>query len=228
MGDRGKLWLSTYPVLRDDVSWLSPTDPWRQDHGIEWINFAPGGFGQFHEARYQRRCGRGLLDAVAFYRDYEGLLVFLADPRWQPEGGYYLVPDGYAYGLEVTRELPVSPRLTFVGQVVYTKSHDDATGGDIPYTPEWTARVGAHYKDAAGWRLDGTLRFTGRREHRFADGSTRRLGSYGTLDARISRQLSTTWEVFLRGSNLLDRDYDHWYGFPELGRHVAAGFEHRF
>jgi len=223
------LWLSTYPVVRDDVSWLSPTDPWRQDHGIEWINFAPGGYGQFYEARYQLRGGReDLLDLVGFYRQFEDLLVYVASPRWNPEGGYYVVSDGSAYGAQLTYERPLCPRLTLAGQATYTRSDDDATGGDVPYLPCWGGRLSAHYKDPAGWRAEAVWRYVGGRYHLTGAGAYARLGSYNTLDARLSRQINTSWEVYLLGTNLLDRRYEHWLGFPELGRHVVLGFEHRF
>jgi tetratricopeptide (TPR) repeat protein len=223
------IWISTYPILRDDVSWLSPTDPWRMDHGLENINFASGGFGQFYEARYQRLSPSGsLLGFVAFYRTFDGLLVLVANPQWEPEGGYYPLDRGHAYGAQLSEEFPVSPRLTLAAETTWTQSNDDSNDREIPYTPRWAGNLSAHYKDASGWRVAAVWRVVGSREHRFAGGSPLRLGSYNTLDARISRQLNPAWNVFVAGTNLMNRDYDVWYGFPENGRHVVVGVERRW
>ncbi len=222
-------WLSSYPILRDDVSWLSPTDPWRMDHGIENINFAPGGFGQFYEGRYQRVSPSGsLVEAIVFYRTFDGLLLFVANPQWQPEGGYYLLDRGHAYGAQVGEEFPLSPRLTLAGEATWTQSRDDSNDRSIPYVPQWAGNASLHYKDATGWRGDVVWRFMGSREHRFMDGSLLRLSSFNTLDARLAFQFNPAWNAFVAGTNLLDRDYDVWHGFPENGRHVVVGVERRW
>jgi tetratricopeptide (TPR) repeat protein len=223
------LWLSSYPILRDDVSQLSPTDPWRMDHGIENINFAPGGFGQFYEGRYQRASPRGsLTEGIVFYRTFDGLLIFVQNPQWVPEGGYYLLDRGHAYGAQVGEEFPLSPRLTISGEATWTQSHDNSNDRAIPYVAQWAGNASLHYKDATGWRGDVVWRLVGSRDHRFMDGSALRLGSYNTLDAQISFQFNTAWNAFVTATNLLDRDYDVYYGYPENGRHVAVGVDRRW
>jgi Tfp pilus assembly protein PilF len=222
-------WLSSYPILRDDVSWLSPTDPWRMDHGIENINFAPGGFGQFYEGRYQRVSPNGsLVEGIVFYRTFDGLLVFVANPQWEPEGGYYLLDRGHAYGAQVGEEFPLSPRLTLAGEATWTQSRDNSNDREIPYVPQWAGNASLHYKDATGWRGDLTWRFVGSRDHRFMDGTPMRLGSFNTVDAQLSFQFNPAWNAFVAATNLLDRDYDIWNGFPENGRHVVVGVERRW
>lgn len=229
LSGREKLWLSTCPIMRDDISLLSPTDPWRQDHGLQWIDFAPGGFGQFTEARYQLQCrGGGLLQLVGFHREYTGLLIPLVNPRWQPEGGYYVVAYGRACGGQLVYEQPLTPRLTGAVQVTYTDSKDEATGRDLPYTPRWRGSAGMYYKDPNGWRVEALWKYVGSRWHLGPGGATARAGGYSTVDLYVSRQLSTAWEVFVHGTNIFDREYCHWLGFPELGRHIAIGFEYRF
>lgn len=85
-----------------------------------------------------------------------------------------------------------------------------------------------YYKDPNGWRVEALWKYVGSRWHLGPGGATARAGGYSTVDLYVSRQLSTAWEVFVHGTNIFDREYCHWLGFPELGRHIAIGFEYRF
>ena len=219
-----RLWGGTYTVAREDVGLLSPTNPWRQEHELEWTNFAPGGYGQFYEGRYEILGTHSMLDLVLFYRDYDGLLVPLADPQLDGEPPYLVVFDGRAYGGEVTFERALSPELTVSGQATYTNSRDEGRGEDIPFVPDWQGRLALHYKDSNGWRIEAVWRYTGSR----ADAVGAELGGFGVFDLYLSRQFSPRLEVFARGTNLFDRTYEYWPGYVQLGRHIVAGARYRF
>lgn len=224
LGAGKRFWLGTYTVAREDVSLLSPTNPWRQEHELEWTNFAPGGYGQFYEGRYEILGTRSMLDLVLFYRDYEGLLVPLADPQLDGEPPYLLVDEGRAYGAQVTLERALTPELTLSAQVTYTDSRDQGRGQDIPFLPDWQARLALHYKDEKGWRVEGLWRYTGSR----TDGWGGTVGGFGVFDLYLSRQFSPQLEVFASATNVFDREYEYWPEYLRMGRHLVGGVKYRF
>ncbi|MCX7597591.1 MAG: TonB-dependent receptor, partial [Armatimonadetes bacterium] len=219
-----RLWLGTYTVAREDVGLLSPTNPWRPEHELEWTNLAPGGFGQFYEGRYELLSARSMLGLVLFYRDYEGLLAPLADPQLDGEPPYLLVDDGRAYGGQVTFERALSPALTLSGQVTYADGRDEGRGQQNPFMPDWRGRLAVHYKDPNGWRMEALWRYTGSR----SDAVGASVGGFGVFDLYLSRQFSPQLEVFVSGTNVFDREYQYWPGYVRLGRHVTGGVRYRF
>lgn len=219
-----RLWLGTYTIAREDVGLLSPTNPWRQEHELEWTNFAPGGYGQFYEGRCEILGTHSMADLVLFYRDYDGLLVPLADPQLEGEPPYLLVDNGEAYGGQVTFERALSPELTISGQITYTHSRDNGRGQDIPFVPDWRGRLAVHYKDRNGWRLQAMWHYTGSR----ADALGADLGGFGVFDLHLSRQFSPQLEVFVSGTNIFDHEYEYWPGYVRLGRYLIGGVRYRF
>ncbi len=106
------------------------------------------------------------------------------------------------------------------------------------YIPKIDGSAGIGYQTGFGTALSGDIRWVGERANYYPNYSQapavtmdeKRLPSAILLRGRLSQTIASFAEVFLRGENLLNRDYAEQFGnsiedrdYPRPGRNIAAG-----
>ena len=74
--------------------------------------------------------------------------------------------------------------------------------------------------------LNGNYKLIGSRaDNNFSTFPSERvtLGSYGLLDLNIFYDLNSKTQLFVRGNNVFDKEYEDVYGFGTLGAAYYAG-----
>ncbi len=188
--------------------------------------------------------GRGLIEATAFFNDYDDLIVavgsFSGSSRYRTDN----ISNARARGLELalTMRGRVQGRrpIDVSGRVGYTLLHtrvlavDQDTAAPPPFTVgQALLRRPRHqfFADlsiaAAG--VSGFVRGGGRGEALDVEPSYGTFGGlfdaagYQVWHTGASWRIAKAFEVFGRVENLFDRSYEEAFGFPALGRRVTAG-----
>lgn len=225
---RSTLVALTRPVLRDDVSELSPVDYWAVRDAVSPLDLAFGGYAQSYELQWQLMPPDGsLLRVCAFQRDLRNYVVYLDDPAWAAGKAGAVLAAGTLRGAEVEWERWLSRDLSGGVRLRYTDARNDEAGERrVPYQPRLRGQVRLDYLDRTGLRIGAEWVHIG---SRWADtAGLTRLGSYGVMNLRAARQLDLKTDVFVTVENLLDADREFWRGYPERGRRVQGGVEYRF
>lgn len=227
VSENGTLVLLTRPVLADDVSEVSPVEPWASRPFMSPFDLARGGYSQSYELQYELQPAGSLLRATLFHRDLRNLLVDLQNPAWSAGVAPVVLGSASTDGAEVEVERWLGRDLSGGVWVRYTNSeNDDAAGREVPYQPKLAAQARLDYLNPEGWRMSLVWQHIGKR---VADElTTLRLGSYSTINASVARQFNLHTDVFITAENLLDREYRFYQGYPERGRQVQAGLQYRF
>ena len=102
---------------------------------------------------------------------------------------------------------------------------------ELPYVPE--SEVGADLRLGAPDRFEATASFrqVGKRPTDVGIGATNtkdELGSYAILNVRLSKAIGEHLVIFIRGTDLLDDEYEIWRGYVEPGRGLYGGLEARW
>lgn len=130
------------------------------------------------------------------------------------------VSDTRVHGVENSLEFahehcPVETRLTYTWQ-----DSDDGTGKSVRFTPEHLASIDATYRRRAAWARLGVERVWTR-----ATGLTapdpEKLAPYSILSMVLGWEFSHGWEVYARGENLTNEDFEYYPGYSTTR---AAGY----
>ncbi|MCD6359511.1 MAG: TonB-dependent receptor, partial [Armatimonadetes bacterium] len=227
LSDDATLVLLTRPLLADDVSELSPVMDWSLRRWMSPRDLGPGGYSQSWELQYQLvPSGSSLLRVAAFYRQMENLVIDMADPAWAPGQVGLLVASGRLVGGEVEWERWIGHGLSAGIWVRYTDSEERASGQDLPYQPDWMARVRVDYLNESGTRVGVSWLHVG---ERWADlPNTIRLSSYDAVSLRAAQQLNLNTDVFVSVDNIFNERAGFWQGHPSRRTHVRGGVQYRF
>jgi len=101
-----------------------------------------------------------------------------------------------------------------------------ADGNEWPYSPQWQAGGRLDYLDARGLQIGLETVWVGRR---FADPqNSQPVGSYPLVNLRMRYLRNLHLSYFVDLTNLTDRNYQTFAGFPQPGRAVFAGVGYRY
>ncbi len=228
VGNGGTLVLLTRPILRDDVSEISPVDDWALRDWLSPLSLDDGGLTQSYELQYELMPPNGsLLRLSGFYRTLRNYLVDLQDPAWAAGQVGNVLGGGSLRGGELEWEHWLGRDLSGGVWVRYTSSRNDDMGGrDIPYIAKVTGQARLDYMDPNGMRASVVWLHVGPR-HADLNNATR-LGSYNQLNLYLARQCNLHTELFVGASNLFDQRAGFWQGYPDQGRAVKGGVLYRF
>jgi len=139
-------------------------------------------------------------------------------------GGYNQVPGtSRSHGVEASLAYAVNSQLTLGGAYTYTKS-EDADGNRLPRVPRHTIALSADYEPTEKWSLSAT----GLAAIDTVDSGNVELDDYFLLNAKVAYKPTEDTELYLRGENLLDQDYQTARGYGTPGISVFAGFKAKF
>ncbi len=224
----GTIVLLTRPVMRDDVSELSPVYDWALRDWLSPLDLGAGGFSQSYELQYELTPSAGsLLRLSAFYRDLKTFFVDLEDPAWSAGTVGIVLASGTMKGGEIEWERRLGRNLSAGIWLRYTDTeNDDMRGMEMPYQPKLTGQLRLDYLDRSGWRLGAEWVHIGKR---YADlANLVRLDSYDVVNLQAAKQINIHTKVFIGVDNVFDKDYGFWQIYPGRGRTVRGGVEHRF
>jgi vitamin B12 transporter len=162
-----------------------------------------------------------------FHDDFDNLIQF---------SGVTFAPEniGRARTLGLENFVSWTPATNFTVRAAYTwlDTKDLDAGGPLVRRPRSSGSLDWDWKICP--RLEATAHavFTGGRTDNNYDDSTQppvvNLSGYTKVDLGLSYRVSKNFFIYGRVENLLDEQYQEAYGFPALGRFVAAGVIARF
>ncbi len=102
------------------------------------------------------------------------------------------------------------------------KPEDEATGEQRLRRAKRFGNVGITWPVGA-WEIGADVRASSERP----DTGAQRLPGYALLDLRARWRLTPEWQLFARGENLTDRDWETVYGYPQSGRSFFVGLQYQ-
>jgi tetratricopeptide (TPR) repeat protein len=224
----GTVALLTRPVIRDDVSELSPVEHWALRDWLSPLDLTTGGFSQTYELQYQLLPRSGsLLRLSAYYRTLRNFIIDLQAPEWSAGAAGAITASGSTQGAELEWERWLSPTLSAGVWARYTdSSNDEVAGRDIPYQPQWAGSARLDYMDATGLRACLQWLHVGKR---YADmRNLTELDATNVFNLRFEKQADLHTEYFVEARNLFDKNYCFWADYPERGRDIRGGVRLRY
>ena len=154
-------------------------------------------------------------DLTFFWAEIDDLIGF--------DNGYVQIPGTTrSQGIEASVDYEATNWLNLGGSYTYTDSRNP-TGGRSSNIPRHMATLYAAVRPAEKWTLSGDVKFvTDVVDSRGA------LDDYVLLNAKVAYQVTESTEIYLRGENLLDQDYQvvRDYGTPGIA--AFAGMKAKF
>lgn len=158
------------------------------------------------------------LEAVYFSQQVEDAIYF-------DLAGFsgYLQENGTtdSTGIELSAEGPVTGPLSFFSNYTYNDT-ETSTGDQRVRRPLHSGNVGLKGKHSQ-WNWMTAVRFANDAEDEVA-GTRVDLDDYQVLDATVSYTGFRSLELYVRGQNLLDNDYEEVIGFNTAGTAFTLGF----
>ncbi len=142
------------------------------------------------------------------------------------------IADAWREGIELTGKSPLCAGLSSETSLIVQHSENSATGQQLPYTPKVKIKQTLRYSlPGQKTRLEGTLRYEGRRYSQVENRAANAMGAFATLDLKASRTFTlrgVNCDGYVTVENLFDRRYQAHYGYPDDGIRVIAGVQARF
>jgi len=161
--------------------------------------------------------GAALLNASVFYTDIDNFqIITFVGTAFVTE----TVP-AESTGFELEGHWAAADGLVLGASTTYADAEQTDTNERLPYSPEWSAALTAHYEypwHSAGlaWRLDGALNYRG--DEYMQRGELYKDGELTLVDLRFALAAADDrWEVALLGRNLLDQASSFGFDFPGFG-----------
>lgn len=174
--------------------------------------------------------GEAVLDVTYFETDVENLIQGFGDTAVNLPGA------SRTRGVEFAGTWRASADLTLSGAYTWSVGQD-ATGTELTRRPRHVASLNANYafeiEDRPG-RVNVGVDFNGERtdlrfDPAFVDPPAAvRLGSFTLLEVVAAWRVRPGVEIYARGENLLDREYEEVLGYGAPGRAVYGGLRATF
>lgn len=170
--------------------------------------------------------GRLVADLTYFQLDTENLIDYSYSTF-----SYIQVPGvTHRNGVEASLTWAATPWLDLGGAYTYTHTRQP-DGQPRPRIPEHDIALTATVRPAEKWSVTATAHGVLNVTDRVGSGSsaeTVALKDYLLLDAKVAYKPTEKTEVYLRGENLLNQDYELVKGYGTPGAAVYAGFKATF
>ena len=170
--------------------------------------------------------GRLVADLTYFQLDTENLIDYSYTTY------SYIQIEGVTHrnGVEASLNWAATPWLDLGAAYTYTRTRQP-DGQPRPRIPEHDIAVTATVRPAEKWSITTTAHGVLNVTDRVGSGSsaeTVALKDYLLIDAKVAYKPTEKTEIYLRGENLLDQDYELVKGYGTPGAAVYAGFKATF
>ena len=165
--------------------------------------------------------GRLVLGETYFHNRFRDLITF--DP------GSFLYANtsrAVTQGLETTASFELSADLKLEGNYTWLDAENSETHEELLRRARHRAALWLDWSATEDISLSAGLKFAGLRydtDYSSYPAARVNLASYATLNLGASYRLSPACSLFVRGENLLDREYEEVSGFGVAGAAVYAG-----
>jgi Flp pilus assembly protein TadD len=220
------------PIFRSDAAELAPVEALADPSGLGFLNLAEGGAARSYELRYQKMAGRSrTITASVSHQRVRGLLVDLQDPGLTALPTREIIGRGHRWVADAAYEQWLSDNVTGRLFARWQDTSGDylengVTGTEWPYAPNWQGGGRVDYIDANGVRIGLDAIWVG---ERFGDAeNTIIVDDYPLVNLRVRFQRNLHQDYFLNITNVAGRGYETFASFPQAGRSIMAGVEHRY
>jgi vitamin B12 transporter len=170
--------------------------------------------------------GKFHFGATFFHNDYDNLIQF---SFVEPEN----IGRARTFGLENFVSWTPLTNLTVRAAYTWLDTKDLDVGGPLVRRPRSSGSLDLDWKICPRLEAAAHAVFTGPRADSYFNSTTFTTtpvtdGSYTKVDLGLSCRVCKNFSIYGRVENLLDKKYQEAYGFPALGRFVAAGVIARF
>lgn len=135
-------------------------------------------------------------------------------------------------GFEIGLQGTVSPRLEWGGNYTYISTDlDDPNDPNVRLTttPRHKAFLYARWMPMDTLRIIPSIEYGSPRWSQMTTGNDyRRTGEYTSVDLRLEYRIDRRWDVSLAARNLLDKNYELTYAYPEEGRNFLLSTRYQF
>ena len=142
------------------------------------------------------------------------------------------IPSSHRQGVELTAKYNWGKGLITEINAVVQDSRNSVTGKELSYTPKVKLKGSVRYTISDyKTRIDGTVRYEGKRFNQIENLPTQQLEAYTTVDAKVTQPFKikgTAVEWYLKVDNLFNASYQFHYGYPDDGRKITSGIQMRF
>lgn len=175
---------------------------------------------------YEQDLGDLELSIDYFRSDFEDEITTLFNPDFTTSV-INATTDSTREGIEIEANWLISDTFNLQGSVSFLDSNED--GLQEIRRPDFLASITATWQATKDLALTANLDHTGAQlDTDFATFSNVELDAYTLVGANIRYQLSDYLGVYVRGTNLLDEDYQDVIGFSTAGRGVFTGLTANF
>jgi len=181
-----------------------------------------------YDAGIQQSLGEKSMLQVSLFQSHMKNLI-----AWFDDGtGIYKaenVNDAFIQGVEtelntqITREISVALNYTLLGAQDTSGEYEGET---LTYRPKNKVGCRLGYQSKWGFKCNVNAEYT---DSVYADrANTKKLGGFMTLGAYASQTIVKGVEIYVRGDNILDKQYQLVNGYPMPGASVMGGLKATF
>ena len=169
-----------------------------------------------------------VLDATYFRNDFKDLIQFVFDPLAVNGFGFLQnVQLADAMGVEFTATARLTDATSASASYTYTDTEDLLNDRRLLRRPRHKVGLNLHHRfcnDRA--TLNAYFLYVSNRQDFDAVGGITELRDYILLNLTGTYELNDSWELFARGHNLTDSDYEEVFGFATPGISAYAGLRY--
>lgn len=165
-------------------------------------------------ARFAR--GPVTADVALFALDTDELIDFSF-----VDGRYVNIARAETRGVEASAEARILPVLAARISYAFIKA-EDGSGQDLARVPRHTGDASLEWQPTPRTAASLRLRYNGEEEDNFGT-----LDDWIRVDANVRFRVTDQAEIFVRGENLTDEDYQQVFGYGTPGRSAFIGLRFR-
>jgi len=196
------------------------------------------GFGSTRDIKLKEETSKGY-DAGLEYHWHQGALLEIVYFNQRVEDAIQFDPaefgSGYlqdfgtsrSEGVELSTEVPLGERWHLNGNYTYNDTHDP-DGERRIRRPRHVANLGGTFNPAPQLALTVNLRLVRDAEDQIFGAGRVPLDNYDNLEASATWSFNPQWEVYVRGENLLNDDYQEIINYNTPGRALYTGVRYHF
>lgn len=173
--------------------------------------------------------GRLVADLTYFHLEIDNRIFWVDDFGGPPWGYYDQVAGGTTSdGVEASFSYAATDWLDLGGSYTYTNSRN-SDGTRSWRVPRHAVTLAATARPAEKWTVSADLKYAADTiDFDWTAYADVKLDDYVLLNAKVAYQVNESTEVYLRGENLLDQDYQVVRGYNTPGIAAYAGFKAKF
>jgi hypothetical protein len=144
-----------------------------------------------------------------------------------PEASYYQAEyaDAHEFSVWGSVTYRIRPQWAWINAKAYLQQGELNDGGDIPYREKWGADLSLNVVPLKDFRIELWTNISGPRYDAVTGND---MDGFLLAGTRLEYYVSDQIGLYIKGQNLLDQQYNRWYGYQERPLSVLGGVTARF